>query len=336
MTALATPVIFGNAVPRWTSHQERIEQWLNRCVSAIRLNSVTREVLAGKIVVVKRRNWFGRHVMGLANWFLRVVGTPVSFGDDKDAWRRTEVECFNKLNTGYHARPYGADAVCEDVLPGKSLWAHLQQRTLTSRMLVAAARELRRAHGLWSDVHGGGWSHGDAAMRNVLYDPQTGRARLIDFELRHNADLPTAQRQAEDLQSFLLDLLSMESRRRWLAEALTFLAAYGDVTVIRELRLRLAPPTGLGRLWWMIRTNCASNGKIKRGLTQLQHALDQEFLSLEETAVATLWRFHQANPSANCHARTPGTPNANSRTRRISAKARQSAGAIPRSPPIST
>jgi hypothetical protein len=31
----------------------------------------------------------------------------------------------------------------------------------------------------WSVEHGGAWSHGDAALRNVLYDGVTGRARRM-------------------------------------------------------------------------------------------------------------------------------------------------------------
>ena len=65
--------------------------------------------------------------------------------------------------------------------------------TLTRAMIRAAAREFRRAHALPSEAYDDGlWSHGDATMANVIYDPSTDRARLIDFEILHARDLPAA------------------------------------------------------------------------------------------------------------------------------------------------
>jgi hypothetical protein len=51
---------------------------------------------------------------------------------------------------------------------------------------------------------GKGWSHGDGSMTNVIYDEKAHRARLIDFEIRHEKSLPAAARYADDLLVFLL------------------------------------------------------------------------------------------------------------------------------------
>jgi hypothetical protein len=77
----------------------------------------------------------------------------------------------------------GDKTVCADKLPGKSLWEHLDQGTLTQQMVEAAGHEFRRAHQFWSDEFRGAWSHGDAGTNNVIYDEKTGRARFIDFEI---------------------------------------------------------------------------------------------------------------------------------------------------------
>ena len=42
-------------------------------------------------------------------------------------------------------------------------------------------------------------------MTNVIYNEKT-RARLIDFEIRHEKSLPAAARHTDDLLVFLLDM----------------------------------------------------------------------------------------------------------------------------------
>ena len=309
---------------------------LNALINLIKLNSVSLCSIDGREMVIKRRNLFGRGVTRLANGFFRVVRAPIGFCPDVGSWQDAEVQTFNDLHDDYYAKALGTDAVCADRLPGESLWHHLQRGTLTPRMLVAAARELRRAHGFWSEEFGGPWSHGDAAMRNVLYDPATHRARLIDFELRHDPRLSSGQRQAEDLLSFLLDLASLAPRHRWLPWAATFLRAYDEAAVTEVLRNRLFVPTGFARLWWLVRTNFASRGKIAGRLEQLRGAIDQGSLRIPAAGRPKARRFHHANPSSHCQEITPGTPNASSRMRRMSASAMQSAGEIPSHPPTIT
>lgn len=67
-----------------------------------------------------------------------------------DDWRRWEVGCFKMLN-GDRFRVFasGARTVCEEKLPGKSLWDHMKQGTLNERMLESAGKEYRRAHQFW-------------------------------------------------------------------------------------------------------------------------------------------------------------------------------------------
>ena len=77
-------------------------------------------------------------------------------------------------------------------------------------MIRAAAREFKRAHAMPTEVFDDRlWSHGDATMANVIYDPATDRARLIDFEVLHRRDWPAVKRHADDLLVFLFDLVSI-------------------------------------------------------------------------------------------------------------------------------
>jgi hypothetical protein len=81
-------------------------------------------------------------------------------------------------------------------------------------MLKAAGSEYRRARHFKNEEFGSGWSHGDASMTNVIYNEKTERARLIDFEIRHEKSLPATVRHADDLLVFLLDLVSCVSSRQ--------------------------------------------------------------------------------------------------------------------------
>jgi hypothetical protein len=111
-------------------------------------------------------------------------------------------------------------------------------------MLKSAGSECRRAHHFKNEEFGSGWSHGDALMTNVIYNEKTGRAPLIDFEIRHEKSLPATARHADDLLVFLLDLAGRVSSRQWIRFAICFLRAYGDAAVMRELKKRLVVPTG--------------------------------------------------------------------------------------------
>src|SRR4051812_19788070 len=146
-------------------------------INAIRLNTVAMRDDCGTPLIVKRRNPFGRHITPIANWFFRCAKAPIAFWPETAQWQQGEVSNFHLVNPQYQAAADGRHSIREEKLPGESLWVHLKRGTLTRGMCRAAGAEYRRAHGLWSEIYGAPWSHGDAAMRNVLYDVSTRRAR---------------------------------------------------------------------------------------------------------------------------------------------------------------
>jgi hypothetical protein len=255
-------------------------EWVNRAmgnaVKCVHLNNVMNRQIAGRSVVIKSRNLFGRSVLPLANWFFGAGGAAVSYWADPRDWQSWTTSTFEMLNPPFRSRAVGRDAVCSEVLPGKSLWSHLKDHTLTPRMLQAAGIELRRTHSLWSAYHKGPWSHGDCAMCNILYDPDHDRARLIDFEIVHHHFLPAIQRQAEDLLSVLLDLTGVNSAD-WLELSRAFLDAYGESAVIAEMRSRFTVPHGIGILWWKVRINFADTREVMQLLTILEESLTLTF-----------------------------------------------------------
>src|SRR5947199_5927284 len=170
-----------------------------RLVEAIAINSISEKVRRGRTVVVKRRNIHSEQLADLSNLYFRVADIPIRFWSKVEEWQRWEAECFEMLNGDrFHAYASGARTVIADKLPGESLWVHLNRGTLTRQMLQAAAAEFRRAHQFWSDHFHGCWSHGDGTSQNVIYNPSSNRARLIDFEIVHEKLIATASRQADD------------------------------------------------------------------------------------------------------------------------------------------
>jgi len=305
-----------------------------RLVEAIAINSISEEVRRKRAVVVKRRNIHSEQLADLTNLYFRVADIPIRFWSKVEDWQRWEVDCFQMLNGDrFRASASGARTVVADKLPGESLWEHLNRRTMTRRMLIAAATEFRRAHEFWSDEFRGRWSHGDGTSQNVIYDVSSNRARLIDFEIVHEKSLTTAARQADDLLVFLLDMVGTVPNRQWLPFSMTFLEAYGDAEVIGQLRKQLDLPGGLAWIWWGVRTNFTNPGKVKRRLTNLSRAIAKSKL-YETTSVACA--RSKRRPSISCQPISPGMPKPSSRALAIKDRAKAASPGMPRRLPIKT
>src|SRR6266576_323996 len=289
-------------------------------VDSLKISSTSEKVRRGRRVMIKRRNIYSEQLADLANLYFRMSGIPIRFWSKAEDWRHWEVKSFRMLNGDrFRAFASGAKTVCADKLPGKNLWEHLTEGTLTRRMLEAAGRELRRVHQLWSDEFGGGWSHGDATLSNVIYDEETGRARMIDFEIVHDKSLPAKSRHADDLLVFLLDIVAVAPSRRWLPFALSFLNAYGDPVVIAELTDHLALPNGMAWIWWGVRTSFANPGKVKHRLTKLRDVTVH--LGYYRAFAAKRVR-QRRRPSTTCQLVSAGIPRPISRARATKARAK--------------
>jgi len=285
-------------------------------VESLKINSISEKRLRGRLFVIKQRNLYGERAAEVINFYFRTARIPIRYVSNTRQWRRWEVKCFQLLNGDrFRARIKDERTAVFDKLPGKSLWDHMNARTLTQRMLKAAGKEYRRAHQLPVSEFRGGWSHGDASMPNVIYDDKTDRARLIDFEIRHEKSLSTHGRHADDLLVFLLDMIDRVSSRQWLPFALCFLRAYDDVDVVRKLKSRLVVPRGLAAIWWNVRTNFAKTAKVTRRLQTLRRALAQ--LELYRSVGIDRGR-KKRRPSINWKTMRAGTPTARSRKRAMS------------------
>jgi len=298
-------------------------------VDSLKISSTSEKVRRGRRVMIKRRNIYSEQLADLANLYFRMSGIPIRFWGKAEDWRHWEVIRFRMLNGDrFRAFASGAKTVCTDKLPGKNLWEHLTEGTLTRRMLEAAGRELRRAHQLWSDEFHGPWSHGDSTATNVVYNQKTGRARLIDFELVHDKSLSAKSRHADDLLVFLLDILAIASSRQWLPFTLCFLNAYGDPIVLSELTNHLALPNGIAWIWWGVRTSFANPGEVKQRLERLRDVTAN--LGYYRAFAAKRARTRQRRrASINCQVMSPGTPSPISLARATRERAKAPSPGIP-------
>ncbi len=304
-----------------------------RLIDSLKINSTSEKVRRGRRIVVKRRNGYSEPLAELANVYFRMAGIPIRFWSKIEEWQRWELDCFKMLN-GDRFRVSAPDAktICADKLPGKSLWEHLNEGTLTPEMMEAAGRELRRAHQFWSDEFRGPWSHGDAGMNNVIYDEVTARARLIDFEIVHEKSSPAKSRHSDDLLVFLLDLIAVAPNPQWLRLALAFLNAYGNARVIAEVKKQLTVAKGIAWIWWGVRTSFASPAKVKRRLGKIRGVTaDLEYYR----AFAARRARQTRRASISCHKIRPGIPKISSRTRAIKESAKAASPGMPSKLPTS-
>jgi hypothetical protein len=303
-------------------------EFATAAVDFLKINTVEHKFRHGKPVVVKSRNGTSEQIAESANIFFRLAGIPIRFWSKMDEWQRWEIECYHLLNgDGFRAIRVGDNAVCVEKVPGRSLWDHMLEGTLTPEVMQAAAKEFRRAHQLGSSEFDGPWSHADATMQNVMYDAKTDRARLIDFEMVHEKSLSPTARHADDLVVFLLDLVAKGRVRQWLPLAVAFLEAYGRPEVLAEINRHLVMPTGLARIWWNVRTSFANTAKVKRRIELLRNAIAALQVS---STVATDRARKRRRPSTTCQTMSPGIPRVSSRTLAISDSAKAALPGIPR------
>lgn len=225
-------------------------------------------------VMPKRRRRAAWLVMRVANVFFRLARNPVEAIVDDDEWRAWEVACFRLLHS-----PESTAGVDESgtpfvsVLPGMDLSRLLTAGTLLPKHLAAAGTELRRVHHLHSHHHGAAWSHGDPHTGNFVFDAATGRARLVDFEMRHHRDLPEARRHADDLLVTLQDVCGRCADDEWLPLATAFLKGYGRAEIVAPLVELLHVPRGIPRLWWAVRTSWMRRSELERRMGVLRAEL---------------------------------------------------------------
>lgn len=244
---------------------------LAHLIDAVRVNAVTREERAGKLVWVKRRKPLMDAVIAGGNIFLILSNSRIKMFPNCQEWQEWELESYRllygQLQGGLERRGFWI----ED-LPGQVLLKILSDGNLSIPMLRAAALEFRRAHSLFCPKLQDYWSHGDPHLSNVLYDSQTNSAALIDFETKHQQSLTAQDRHADDLLVFILDLLGRVPSANWPQFGVEFLTTYGRYDVLQRVKQRLGVPQGLERVLWATRTDYLPTRELEGRLKSLRQS----------------------------------------------------------------
>ena len=244
-------------------------------VDTIKINALTREYREGRAYWIKRRRWAAHPIVACANRFFQHAGNPIQVIIDQATWQGWELDCFLRLHgERFQAFSDGPCAVAAEEVPGMDLSQHLNAGTLSQAMFAAAAREMLRAHQQQCPIfHETSWSHGDPHAGNFVYEKETDRARLIDFEVMHHPTMSANERHAEDLLVFLQDIAGRISPDQWLPGAHAFLGAYARPEIVARLREKLVMPRGLARVWWAVRTTYLTPSELRRRIIELRESI---------------------------------------------------------------
>jgi glycosyltransferase involved in cell wall biosynthesis/SAM-dependent methyltransferase len=210
---------------------ERWPAWLGPQLGKLRLNAIEPLQVTGRTpMIAKRRLWFGPLLIRPGNLYLRLLDTGVRVLPAWEwqaggglvmvrkmtvrvlpawEWQARERELHRVLH-GIELESGPRGRLILPRWPGVVLADHARDRighaTQRLRGLYAASRALRALHGVELVVAGGTrerLSHGDATLRNVLFDPETGEARWFDFDTAHDPGRGPAWRHGDDLRALI-------------------------------------------------------------------------------------------------------------------------------------
>src|SRR5262245_14977810 len=250
---------------------ELLLRLIARLLSRVRVNRVERFDDGGVSVIIKRRRWYGSVVIWFGNQFLALAHSGVQMFVWAREWVAWEQHCVGLLYADFPQTVAGpGPSVRVPEMPGTSLRRLLEQGDLCPAALVAAARELRRAHCTHCSFFGASWSHGDLHLDNVLYDGET--AFLIDFDTRHVLGIDETRRHADDLKVPLLELIAAAGDQ-WRELATAFMNEYGEAHVLSELAGQLAVPRSFAKILWYTRTDCRPDCEITPRLQILRETI---------------------------------------------------------------
>ncbi len=243
-------------------------------MNIVRVNQVQRRMLNGAAFFFKRRRAGAGVVIWFANRFLALAHSGIRMFARSGAWIEWEIYCAGLL---YPERPAvratSARALLIPEVSGITLRRLLLDgEPAVTQAFVHAGRELRRVHQIPCKHYQAAWSHGDLHLDNVIYDGNSERAVLIDFDTRHELRSETTRRHSDDLKVILLELMGLADDN-WSRAASAFVEEYGETSVLADLSRQLFVPQGFARLLWYTRTNCSSIPRIEPRLQRLREII---------------------------------------------------------------
>jgi serine/threonine protein kinase len=266
---------------------QRVVAWL---MNRVRVNLLQPGVRDGVPVFVKRRRAGGSIVIWFGNRFLGLARSGIHMFVRADEWVDWEVHCSQLLYPGRPGVNVGpGHSVTIPTLSGISLRQLIHRNETVDHAFVATGRELRRVHQIQCSYYQAAWSHGDLHLDNILYDADSDRAVLIDFDTRHEFRIGQTRRHSDDLKVILLELIALPDEK-WRQPATALIEEYRDASVLNELSRQLVVPRGFAKLFWYTRTNCSSIQHIEPRLQSLREIIHRVTTSTSDSSQTELCR----------------------------------------------
>jgi hypothetical protein len=225
---------------------DRWPAWFGPWLGKLRLHVIEPRQAPGRPpTIAKRRRWFGPLLIGPANLYLRLLDARVRILPGAE-WHSRE-RTLHRVLHGIELETSPQGWLILPRWPGVVLayYARSPLDPTPARLggLSAASRALRdlhrvelpRANGVCERL-----SHGDATLRNVLFDPGTGEARWFDFDMVHDPGLAPAWRHGDDLRALVYSAVESFDDVPVAQLLCTVRHAYADPGPWEQLRDRLA------------------------------------------------------------------------------------------------
>ena len=189
---------------------ERLLAPIAWCISRVRINRITFQMIDGEEFVLKKRTPISPVLIAIGNCvlFLRRVPVEVLHYRDLVDWDRQVQSAMSSV-----ASQETSQGLLVSRRPGRPISDLIAERAIENdriiEVLSIALRELHRLHqiaveiGRGKDIRHLPFSHGDASVTNALFDVETSQVCWFDFDLRHDLRQPAALRHADDLRAFL-------------------------------------------------------------------------------------------------------------------------------------
>ncbi len=190
--------------------------------------------------VMKRRRWYATFLIPPGNLIACHRAVPVE-ALSKGDWLKWERALYELLyNCVYENR--GGGVLQMPRIRGECLQDYLRDYksifSMQERGIRSGLKALRQLHDLDAPGLDVLFSHGDATVRNVLYDLDGRTACWFDFDMRHRMDSEPYLRQADDIRAFVFSALPYIANEH--IEALAGIAIeYCDDVKLRDALLSI-------------------------------------------------------------------------------------------------
>ena len=171
---------------------------LGRLLRSARYSKAQAVVENGERLVRKRRRFYAPLLVWLGGPLVRLLDTGVRVLPQRD-WEERERRVYQTL--GRRPIRIAADgSLLLPCLPGTTLASLLEDPALESS---ARTRAIELSVKALAELHGAGFTHGDAMAENVLVDLEGGVAHWFDFETVHDASRALTWRRTDDLRALV-------------------------------------------------------------------------------------------------------------------------------------